>query len=336
MPLSEPTYAQQSVPIFECRVSVEVTNQLLEDAAFNLASELSADFAEEFGRLEGAAFVNGNGTTRARGLPDLERLYDQCWRCRPGCRRRDRPVLRDPGSLRGQRHLGDAAGDDRRRAQAPIRSGTGPYIWVDSIAPGTPASLLGRPVVEMPDMSTVGSPADTTIAFGDWIRAYRIFDRVGLEVLRDPYSLARNSIVCFHARQRVGGALVDGAAVKGLSALTADATSRATLVCHVQSAASGRIRVSGRKAQRLAAIDRQRPGPRRRGYDREWEAYRAAYLQSHPSCVECGAPAAVVDHVRPVRDGGSFWDPANHSPLCRACHAAKTMRDVNARMKLWA
>ena len=55
------------------------------------------------------------------------------------------------------------------------------------------------------------------IAFGDWNRAYRIFDRVGLEVLRDPYSLARNSIVTFHARKRVGGALVDGAAVKGLS-----------------------------------------------------------------------------------------------------------------------
>ena len=94
----------------------------------------------------------------------------------------------------------------------------GPYIWVDSIAPGTPASLMGRPVVEMPDMQAVGgSPAETVIAFGDWNRAYRIFDRVGLEVLRDPYSLARNSIVTFHARRRVGGALVDGAAVKGLS-----------------------------------------------------------------------------------------------------------------------
>jgi hypothetical protein len=47
--------------------------------------------------------------------------------------------------------------------------------------------------------------------------AKSLFDRVGLDVLRDPYTKARNSIVTFHARRRVGGALVDGAAVKGLS-----------------------------------------------------------------------------------------------------------------------
>jgi HK97 family phage major capsid protein len=68
----------------------------------------------------------------------------------------------------------------------------------------------------MPDMELAGSPSDMAVAFGDWGRAYRIFDRVGLEVLRDPYTLARNSIVCFHARRRVGGALVDGSAVRGL------------------------------------------------------------------------------------------------------------------------
>ena len=99
-----------------------------------------------------------------------------------------------------------------------LRSATdGPYVWADTIVPGQPPTLLGRPVLEIPDMPISGSPAETVIAFGDWNRAYRIFDRVGLEVLRDPYSLARNSIVTFHARRRVGGALVDGAAVKGLS-----------------------------------------------------------------------------------------------------------------------
>jgi HK97 family phage major capsid protein len=99
-----------------------------------------------------------------------------------------------------------------------LRSATdGPYIWADTLAPGQPPTLLGRPVLEVVDMPIVGSPAETVIAFGDWSRGYRVFDRAATEVLRDPYSLARNSIVCFHARRRVGGALVDGAAVKGLS-----------------------------------------------------------------------------------------------------------------------
>ena len=69
----------------------------------------------------------------------------------------------------------------------------------------------------MPELATSGSPADTAIAFGDWNQAFRIFDRVGLEILRDPYTLARRSIVAFHARKRVGSALVNAEAVRALT-----------------------------------------------------------------------------------------------------------------------
>jgi 5-methylcytosine-specific restriction protein A len=88
--------------------------------------------------------------------------------------------------------------------------------------------------------------------------------------------------------------------------------------------------------ERLRTLDKRRPGPRRRGYDSEWERYREDYLRRHPSCADCGAQSTVVDHIRPVKDGGSFWDPNNHQPMCGTCHAAKTARDVNARMRLWA
>jgi HK97 family phage major capsid protein len=108
-----------------------------------------------------------------------------------------------------------------RSAMASVRkvktSGTGVYLWAESLQPGNPPSLLGRPIVEFPDLTGGGSPSQATAAFGDWSRAYRIFDRVGLEILRDPYTAARRSIVVFHARKRVGGALVDPNAVVGLS-----------------------------------------------------------------------------------------------------------------------
>jgi HK97 family phage major capsid protein/HK97 family phage prohead protease len=214
--LSEPTYAQQSIPIFEARVSVEVTNQLLEDAAFNLASELSADFAEEFGRLEGEAFVKGNGTSEPEGF-----LTSSDFTTSAGAAALDADDVIGLYYAVPGRYAAAGSWLMRRETIASgrkLRSATdGPYIWADSIVPGTPASLMGRPVIEMPDMPISGSPAEIVIAFGDWNRAYRIFDRVGLEILRDPYTLARNSIVTFHARKRVGGALIDGAAVKGLS-----------------------------------------------------------------------------------------------------------------------
>jgi 5-methylcytosine-specific restriction enzyme A len=83
-------------------------------------------------------------------------------------------------------------------------------------------------------------------------------------------------------------------------------------------------------AERLAAADRMRPSARQRGYNRNWEAYRADYLRRRPTCA-CGAPATVVDHIVPVSLGGAFWDPANHQPMCVSCHAAKTMTEINQR-----
>jgi HK97 family phage major capsid protein len=210
--LSEPAYGQQSIPIFEARVSVEVTNGLLEDAAFDIGAELARDFAEEFARLESVAFVNGNGVTEPQGwriaitttgatitADSLIDLYHSI----PS-------VYADRGTWLMPRSVMATA----RKLKA---TGTGNYLWVESLQPGNPPSILGRPVVEAPDLTAVGSPSPATIAFGDWSRAYRIFDRVGLEVLRDPYTAARRSVVVFHARRRVGGAVVDASAVRGLT-----------------------------------------------------------------------------------------------------------------------
>ena len=214
--LSEPAYGQQEVPIFEARVSTEVTNQLLEDSAFDLAAELARDFGEEFARLEGAAFVNGNGTTQPEGF-----LVSSDFTTITGGAALDADDVIDlfhsiPSiySSRGTWVL-------RRETIGSIRklkaTGTGNYLWTESLQPGNPPSILGRPVVEMPDLQAAGSPADTLIAFGDWNRAYRIFDRVGLEVLRDPYTKARNSIVVFHARRGSAARWLTAQAVKGLS-----------------------------------------------------------------------------------------------------------------------
>jgi HK97 family phage major capsid protein len=212
--VSEPAYGQQSIPIFEARVTVEVTNALLEDSAFDLAAELAFDLAEEFARLESAAFVNGNGTTEPQGF-----------RVAPTFVTSQGNITAD--NIIDLYHSIPSVYASRgtwvmpRSAMAAVRklkaTGTGNYLWVESLQPGNPASILGRPVVEFPDLTAGGSPSMATVGFGDWNRGYRIFDRVGLEILRDPFTLATRSVVRFHARRRVGGALVDGQAVRGLS-----------------------------------------------------------------------------------------------------------------------
>lgn len=93
-----------------------------------------------------------------------------------------------------------------------------------------------------------------------------------------------------------------------------------------------------RPARYKAYTPRPRPEGRanshRRGYDRRWEQYRAAFLADNPWCLHCllagdSTPATDVDHVRPANGQADplFWDTANHQPLCHRCHSRKTARE---------
>jgi HK97 family phage major capsid protein len=79
--------------------------------------------------------------------------------------------------------------------------------------------LLGRPVVEMPDMPDIAGGA-YPVVFGDFMNAYRIFDRVSLSILRDPYSQATNGMTRFHGRRRVAGGVAKAEAIRKLKIAT--------------------------------------------------------------------------------------------------------------------
>jgi HK97 family phage major capsid protein len=89
---------------------------------------------------------------------------------------------------------------------------TGTYLWSPGFQ-GQADTILGRPVVDCPDMDSVGS-GTTPIAFGDIKTTYRILDRIGLSILVNPYIQATNGITRIHATRRVGGAVVQPAAMK--------------------------------------------------------------------------------------------------------------------------
>ena len=66
-----------------------------------------------------------------------------------------------------------------------------------------------------------------------------------------------------------------------------------------------------------------------------WRNLRASVLQGSPLCAACDAVglvtlAQMVDHIKPVRLGGEFWDTENLQPLCNSCHASKSAKERNA------
>jgi HK97 family phage major capsid protein/HK97 family phage prohead protease len=203
---SEPAYEQVTIKPYELATFTDVSAQLLEDNAYNLEGELSADFAESFGKAEGTAFVSGGGVTSPKGLLTATGITEITTGNASAF-----PATNPADVIIGMFHKLPTAHAQRgvwlmnRNTLATVRKwkdGQGRYLVLDPISEGAPITLLGRPIVEAVDMADIAANA-YPIVFGD-LQGYRIIDRVSLSVLRDPYSLATKGQVRFHARKRVG------------------------------------------------------------------------------------------------------------------------------------
>ena len=69
---------------------------------------------------------------------------------------------------------------------------------------------------------------------------------------------------------------------------------------------------------------------------KRWRSLRSKYIRYNPVCVQCRdnniiKDANVVDHIKPVSEGGSFINWSNLQSLCTSCHAKKTAKEVNDR-----
>jgi HK97 family phage major capsid protein/HK97 family phage prohead protease len=200
------TFEQVTLTPFELATFTDVSNQLLEDNAYGLEGELLADYAESFGKTEGVAFVKGTGTGQPKGImtaTGIKEVKTGVAATFPTTNPAD--VIIGMYHQIATSHAQNGAWLMNRNTLSVIRQwkdGTGRYLVLDPITAGGVMTLLGRPIVEMPDMDDIGA-GKFPILFGD-LSGYRIIDRVGLSTLRDPYSLAGKGQVRFHARKRVG------------------------------------------------------------------------------------------------------------------------------------
>jgi HK97 family phage major capsid protein len=212
---SDPLFGQVEIPMYGLRTYTDISVQLLEDAVQNVEAELSDALAQDFGKKEGTAFILGTGVKQPRGIlvhPDVSYVANgsttallvggliDLFHAVPPAYRSNGAWMLNSTSVAAVRKLTTAQG-------APL--------WVDSLAAGNPATILGRPVIEAVDMPAIGA-SSFPILFGDFNQAYRIYDRVSLSFLRDPFTQATNGLVRFHARRRVGGDVVKAEAIKKL------------------------------------------------------------------------------------------------------------------------
>jgi HK97 family phage major capsid protein len=74
--------------------------------------------------------------------------------------------------------------------------------------------LAGKPVYFGADVPAIGSSTNAVI-YGDFRAGYQIVDRIGIRVLRDPYTT--KGFILYYTTKRVGGGVVQFQAFKVLT-----------------------------------------------------------------------------------------------------------------------
>ncbi len=217
--------AELSFPLMELYAMPAATQSLLDDAAVDIEAWIAGEVDVAFAEQEGAAFINGDGSTQPAGILSYTAVDDDSWSwgnlgyVATG-------VSGDFAAVGPSDTLVDAiyalkAGYRQnasivmnRKTQAELRKfkdADGNYLWLPPSAAGQNASLMGYPVVEAEDMPDIAADS-FSIAVGDFRSGYLVVDRTGVQVLRDPYSA--KPYVLFYTTKRVGGGVQNFEAIK--------------------------------------------------------------------------------------------------------------------------
>jgi len=209
-----PQIGQKVIAAHKIEADPRMTTEMIEDAYLNVEAWLAGKVADKFARTQNTAFVNGTGTGQPRGF-----LTYAAWAA-AGVYERDKieqinmgsaAALNADGLIEVQNALKEGYqaaavwGMKRTTFGAALQlKGNDNYFFSPVLLANGQASiqLLGKPVVFMDDMPAVAANA-LSIVYADFRVAYTILDRVGLQVLRDPFT--NKGFITYYTTQRVGG-----------------------------------------------------------------------------------------------------------------------------------
>jgi HK97 family phage major capsid protein len=213
---STPQIGSLDFPLGEIYANPAISQQLLDDAAIDLEAWLADEVDTEFARQEGIAFLSGNGVNKPHGILTYVEGAANAARHPWGAIK----VVNSgsaaaftadgfidlfydlPSEFRANAKLYTARGS--QAAMRKLKDGQGNYLWQPSFQAGQPATLAGEAIVDIPDMPAVGA-GNIAALYGDMYQTYLVIDRVGIRVLRDPFT--NKPFVHFYTTKRVGGGL---------------------------------------------------------------------------------------------------------------------------------
>jgi len=205
------TFTQVILNAYKLTRILKVSEELLNDSAFNLETYLAESFAHSFSMAEEAAFINGTGNKPTGFLSDAkvggtttfaneisgDEVLDLYF------------SVKTPYRKNGVFLMSSSAQKAIRKA----KDNNGQYLWHPGLN-GESDTLMGKTIKtsdEMPELEA----NSTSLAFGDF-SYYWIADRQGITFKRLNEKYAENGQVGFLASKRTDGKLILPSAISVL------------------------------------------------------------------------------------------------------------------------
>jgi HK97 family phage major capsid protein len=196
---------------------VQVSNQLMSDAAFDLSNFIGGQLANRLKRGINAHLTTGDASSKPQGIVtgssegkvagntdsisisevmDLFYAVDASYRNAPGA-----GFMMNSSTAKAIRVLGFGQSNDFP-------------AYVPSMEAGAPDMLFGKPVYINEDMASIGASAKTVV-FGD-LSQYYVHEAGGVQILRLNERFADSLSTGFIGYRRVDGNVVQSTAIKHL------------------------------------------------------------------------------------------------------------------------
>ncbi len=179
---SDPAFSRVTLGSHKSGGIIKVSEELLQDAFFNLETYLSNVAGRRFATLEETSMCTGNGTSAPEGIftPTYSGNVTGAVSASAAITGDD---LIDVFHSLGRAYRQNATwvmGDDAVKIVRKLVDSDGQYIWQPGLVAGAPDTIFGRPVI-VSEQATAAAPDAKSIIFGD-LQYYTIADRAGMSV----------------------------------------------------------------------------------------------------------------------------------------------------------
>lgn len=208
----DPTFAVVTFKAFKYSSKpILISNELLQDSAFDLAAEIGMMLGERIGRIQNDHFTTGGGTTLPKGVVvssgegkeaasqtaiTADELIDLSHSVDPAYRPNARFMMHDTLLA------------TIRKLKFSISSDAIGYVWQGSFQNGVPDRILGYPYTVNQSMSSALTIGEKVVLFGDFSK-YVIRDAADIRLVRMDERYAELDQVAFVAFLRSDGQLLD-------------------------------------------------------------------------------------------------------------------------------